>query len=108
VGGGRGRTGARRDRAALRAVLVAACRKNDARAAHDAFGHLVRLGAFPAPPADLQMAADGLARHLYGGEGRPWNGRALLSAVRRAQRRQARAAKRPSGARLAPLYPAGP
>ncbi|WP_454918712.1 BatD family protein [Xanthobacter sediminis] len=96
------------DRDALMAALVAACRTGDARAAHDAYGRLARLGAFAPPPADLEAAADGLARHLYGAEGRPWNGRTLLSAVQRAARRQARAAKRPSGARLAPLYPGSP
>lgn len=93
------------DREALMAALVAACRKGEARAAHEAYGRLARLGAFSPLPADLQAAAEGLARHLYGGEAHPWNGRALLSAVRRAARRQARAARRPRGARLAPLYP---
>ncbi|MDQ0505790.1 BatD family protein [Xanthobacter agilis] len=89
----------------LMAALIAACRKGEARAAHDAYGRLARLGLFAAPPADLQSAAARLARHLYGGESRDWNGRALLAAVRRAERRRVRAGKRPSGARLAPLYP---
>ncbi|MFG1416701.1 BatD family protein [Xanthobacter sp. V0B-10] len=84
--------------------LLAACRKGEAGAAHAAYGRLVGLGAFAAPPPELDAAAEALARHLYGGDGRAWDGRAMLRALERA-RRQARAVKRPSGARLAPLYP---
>lgn len=109
TGPGRRRRGplriARPDPAQLMAHLVSACRKGDARTAHDCYGQLVQLGAFTPPSPDLASAAEALARHLYGGEGRSWNGRALLTAVRRAERRHARAARRPSGARLAPLYP---
>ncbi len=84
--------------------LIAACRKGEAGAAHAAYGRLLSLGAFAAPAPELDAAAEALARHLYGGDRRDWDGRAMLRALERA-RRQARAVKRPSGARLAPLYP---
>lgn len=109
AGPGRRRRGPLRrqgpDREQAMASLITACRKGEALAAHEAYGALVRLGAFAPPPPDLAEAADALARHLYRGEGRSWNGRALLAAVRRAERRHARASRPARGARLAPLYP---
>lgn len=99
--------GAAQDRAQLLATLRTACRKNAARTAHEAYVDLVRMGAFAAPSPELQRAADDLARHLYGDAGRRWVGKPLLTALERAERHAARAARRPSGARLAPLYPGG-
>ncbi|MFG1478417.1 BatD family protein [Xanthobacter sp. V4C-4] len=107
--GGRRRRGPLRpvapDRDRLMAGLKAACRAGDAATAHATLGGLSRLGAFNPPEPDLTAAGEALARHLYGADSRRWSGAALLAAVRRAERRQARAARRAAGARLAPLYP---
>jgi len=94
------------DAARLRTDLAAACRRNDARAAHGALTALIRATALDGRDPDLAAASEALARHLYGVGEAVWDGRALLAALARLDQQAAKGMRRPRGARLAPLYPA--
>jgi len=97
-------------------ALIAACKANDAVAAHRALLAWQRVdsgpsrGAGPDPvdafsTADLRSAVADLRQHLYAPAPGGWRGKALASALAGEQRARKRAAKRPRHARLAPLYP---
>ncbi|WP_029005773.1 BatD family protein [Azorhizobium doebereinerae] len=99
-----------RDPAQAEQALIAACKANDAGAAHRAVLAWLRLVAVreePAAPrsAELEQALGQLRERLYGATPARFDGAGFLKAFRAEQKARARREKTPRGARLAPLYP---
>ncbi|MDI4658345.1 BatD family protein [Xanthobacter autotrophicus] len=113
LGAGRGRMAGRPalaplDVEAAARALDAACRSNDAAAAHRAwlvFGRAMGGMGAPAPRThEMARAVGDLSRHLYAGGAEGWDGRALRKALA-AERRAARARNAGQARGLQPLYP---
>ncbi|MFG1427640.1 BatD family protein [Roseixanthobacter glucoisosaccharinicivorans] len=112
----------RANTAAALADLRAACKADDAVAAHAALLAWTRADGSPASaPAGepdpqaldaqtfrtpaMAKAAEDLRQHLYGAGSARWSGAACLSAVNAECAARARSTRKRRGARLAPLYP---
>ncbi len=90
--------------AAAERELTAACKRNDAVAAHRAYLAWSRGADEPRTP-DMGEAVRDLRRHLYAAGGTPWNGTGFLTAFKTERRALNARAPAARGARLAPLYP---
>ncbi len=103
--------------AAAEAALLAACKADDAGAAHRAVlawmklapavspGRAHSLGTDDLATAEMARAVEDLRGHLYGGTPGSWKGGPLRAALRREHQARRRLQKTPRRARLAPLYP---